>query len=96
MIQYRVARLFDGTSETPSLFGTLRTECAAYSKGAAERAISILAPFAKVMSERKTLSNNVIDTIRTYIQRRGEGEGDEKEDARYMADALLILDKFAK
>jgi hypothetical protein len=90
--EQRVARIFEGTVQSSSLFELLKKECHVYSKENAEKVISVLAPFAKVMTH-KGMSNNVLACVRDYVSK--EEAGKEKEELM-MKDAILILDKFGK
>jgi hypothetical protein len=99
--EYRRSRIFDGTTETTSVFGALKSECAVYSKEKAEKVIGVLAPLAKVIKEHKVVSNNAIDIVRTFVQRKTAGDTkdaqEEKEgDESLLADALLVLERLKR
>ncbi len=87
---WRASRIFDGTSETPSVFTVFRDDWSYYSKDGAEKAIAILAPFAKALGPegRKVLSNSCLDSVREYLFREAQ------PDPTLAADAKLILQAF--
>ena len=95
---YRMARVFDGTSETTSIFGVMkRLASSGYSNANAEKVIVSLAPFAKALEKpRKTMSNNSLELVRVYVQRQSEKEDKEQEQEQnaILTDAFLILDRF--
>lgn len=88
LIAWRASRVFEGTSETPSVFSAFRQQLAAgYSDEAAEQAIALLAPLAKALAEpRQMLSNAALDLVREYLRR-------DHKDASLMPDAQMILSK---
>ncbi len=87
---WRVSRIFDGTSETASVFTVLAPEWSMYSKDGAEKAISILAPFAKALGPegRKTMSNPCLECVKEYLIR------EPQPNAAMVTDAKLILQAF--
>lgn len=85
---WRAARVFEGTSETQSVFGVFKQEWAGgYSEEAAQKAITVLAPLAKAIPEpRQLLSNLALDLIKEYLLR-------EHKDMGLIPDARLIVEK---
>lgn len=88
LIAWRASRVFEGTSETASVFQVFKHEWATgYSEEAAEKAIAVLAPLAKALPEgRQILSNNALELVKEYLLR-------DHKDSGLVPDAQMIVER---